>query len=134
MPHFFNPNLHKLKIKEFFKRARLEQFNFDIAKKEGLCIMLLDQLTSGVMSLMSVSVEELESIQLMKKVIEFMVKLSAVKNVEYGHTDCEPATDRINIKDVLSLFISLLRKDERKNAKQKAIREHAMNGSLEFIC
>ena len=59
-----------------------------------------------------------------------MVKLSSVKNVDYGHTDCEPSTDRINIKDMLSLFISLMRKDERKNAKQKAIREHEMNGKL----
>ena len=66
----------------------------------------------------------------MKRVIEFIVRLSSVKNVDYGHTDCEPATDRITIKDMLSLFISLLRKDERKNAKQKAIREHQMNGSL----
>lgn len=82
------------------------------------------------MSLMSVSSEEFESIQSMKRVIEFIVRLSSVKNVDYGHTDCEPATDRITIKDMLSLFISLLRKDERKNAKQKAIREHQMNGSL----
>ena len=79
---------------------------------------------------MSVSSEEFESIQSMKRVIEFIVRLSSVKNVDYGHTDCEPATDRITIKDMLSLFISLLRKDERKNAKQKAIREHQMNGSL----
>ena len=82
------------------------------------------------MSLMSVSSEEFESIQSMKRVIEFIVRLSSVKNVDYGHTDCEPATDRITIKDMLSLFISLLRKDERKNAKQKAIREHQMNGTL----
>lgn len=79
---------------------------------------------------MSVSSEEFESIQSMKRVIEFIVRLSSVKNVDYGHTDCEPATDRITIKDMLSLFISLLRKDERKNAKQKAIREHQMNGTL----
>ena len=86
------------------------------------------------MSLMSVSNEELESIQSMKKVIEFIARLSSIRNVDYGHTDCEPATDRITIKDMMSLFTSLLRKDERKNAKQKAIREHEMNGSLEFIC
>jgi len=33
----------------------MEKFNFDIANKEGVCVLLLDQLTSGVMGLLSVS-------------------------------------------------------------------------------
>ena len=44
--------------------------------------------------------------------------------MDYGHTDCEPASDKISIKEMLSLFLSLVRKDERKNAKQKAIKEY----------
>ena len=60
----------------------------------------------------------------MKRVIEFIIRLTEIKNVDYGHTDCEPASDKISIKDMLSLFLSLVRKDERKNAKQKAIKEY----------
>ena len=82
------------------------------------------------MSLMTVSTDELETVAMMRKVVEFVVKLSSVKNVSYGLSDSEPPTDRISIKDMLSLFISLMRKAERKNAKQKAIREHGMKGNL----
>ena len=76
------------------------------------------------MSLMSVSVDEYDSIMIMKKVIEFIIRQTEIKNVDYGHTDCEPASDKISIKEMLSLFLSLVRKDERKNAKQKAIKEY----------
>ena len=73
---------------------------------------------------MSVSLEEYDSILTMKKVMEFIIRQTDIKNVDYGHTDCEPASDKISIKDMLSLFLSLVRKDERKNAKQKAIKEY----------
>ena len=86
--------------------------------------MLLDQLTSGTMSMMAVSGVPFQSITLLKRVVEFIVRLSEVKNVNYGRTDSEPSTDRILIKDVLSLFISLVRKDERSDAKKKAIRQY----------
>ena len=68
--------------------------------------------------------EEYDSILTMKKVMEFIIRQTDIKNVDYGHTDCEPASDKISIKDMLSLFLSLVRKDERKNAKQKAIKEY----------
>jgi len=48
-------NLAKIKIKDFFKEARLEQFNFDIGNKEGICVILLDQMASGVIGLLAVS-------------------------------------------------------------------------------
>lgn len=133
LPHFFNPNLHKLKIKQFFKQARIERFNFDVGNKEGLCILLLDQLTSGTMSMMAVSALPYNAISLMKRVVEFIVRLSSVKNVEYGRTESLPSSDRIPIKDVLSLFISLVRKDERSDAKAKAIRKYENQKDLEFI-
>lgn len=33
VPHFFNQNMFKIKIKDFFKQARIERFNFDIGNK-----------------------------------------------------------------------------------------------------
>lgn len=44
----------KVKVKEFFKQARMQMFNFDVGNKIGLCILLLDQLTSGVLGLLAV--------------------------------------------------------------------------------
>lgn len=87
IPHFFNQNMFKIKIKQFFKQARIERFNFDIGNKEGLCIMLLDTLSSGTMSIMSVTRSELEGVTLLKNILEFIVKMSEVKNVCYGKTD-----------------------------------------------
>ena len=95
--------------------------------------MLLDQLTSGTMSMMAVSGIQFQAVSLLKRVVQFIVRLSAVKNVDYGRTDTEPSTDRISIKDVLSLFISIVRKDERVDAKKKAIRHHENKKDLEFI-
>ena len=48
-------NLGRVKIKDFFRAARLEQFNFDVGTKEGVCVTLLDQLASGVVGLLSVA-------------------------------------------------------------------------------
>jgi hypothetical protein len=31
-----------VKIKEFFKQAKIEKFYFDIGNKEGICVLLLD--------------------------------------------------------------------------------------------
>ena len=49
--------------------------------------MLLDQLTSGTMSMMAVSPTPFEGIALLKRMMEFIVRISAVKNVDYGRTD-----------------------------------------------
>jgi hypothetical protein len=55
VPHFLNKNFSRINIKEFFKQARIEEFNFDIAQKSGVCMMLFDELASGEMGLMAVS-------------------------------------------------------------------------------
>lgn len=55
VPHLFHRNLGRVKIKDFFRGARLEQFNFDIGNREGVCVTLLDQLASGVLGLLSVA-------------------------------------------------------------------------------
>ena len=102
--------MFKIKIKQFFKQARIERFNFDVGNKEGLCIMLLDALTSGTMSMMAVSKNDQEAITLLKNVLDFIVKMSDVKNVTYGKTDCEPSTDRILLKDMMNLFLTMVRK------------------------
>lgn len=73
--------------------------------------MLLDSLTSGTMSMMAVTKYEHQAILLLKNVLEFIVKMSDVKNVTYGKTDSEPSTDRILIKDMLNLFMTMVRKD-----------------------
>lgn len=102
--------MFKIKIRQFFKQARVERFNFDIGNKEGLCIMLLDALTSGTMSLMAVSRDIHEAITLTRSVLDFIVKMSDVKNVTYGKTDCEPSSDRILLKDMMNLFLTMARK------------------------
>lgn len=73
--------------------------------------MLLDSLTSGTMSMMAVTKYEQQAISLLKNVLQFIVKMSDVKNVTYGKTDSEPSTDRILIKDMLNLFMTMVRKD-----------------------
>lgn len=73
--------------------------------------MLLDSLTSGTMSMMAVSKSFNEGVNLLKNVLEFIIRLSDIKNVGYGRTDSEPSTDRILIKDMLNLFMSMVRKD-----------------------
>jgi hypothetical protein len=73
--------------------------------------MLLDALTSGTMSMMAVSRSDYETVNLLKNVLDFIVKLSDIKNVTYGKTDCEPSTDRILIKDMMNLFLTMVRKD-----------------------
>lgn len=49
--------------------------------------MLLDTLTSGTMSMMSVTKNEFEGVNLLKNILEFIVKMSDVKNVSYGKSD-----------------------------------------------
>jgi hypothetical protein len=79
--------------------------------------MLLDSLTSGTMSMMAVSRNDQEAINLLKNVLDFIVRMSDVRNVTYGKTDSEPSTDRILVKDMLNLFLSMVRRDEKSNAK-----------------
>ena len=55
IPQMFHPNLGRVKIKDFFKAARLEQFNFDMGNHQGICVTLLDQLASGGLGMLSVA-------------------------------------------------------------------------------
>lgn len=50
--------------------------------------------------------------------------MSDVKNVSYGKTESEPSTDRILIKDMLNLFLSKLRREDRAQSKVKAIKQY----------
>jgi hypothetical protein len=69
------------------------------------------------MSMMAVSRNDQEAINLLKNVLDFIVRMSDVRNVTYGKTDSEPSTDRILVKDMLNLFLSMVRRDEKSNAK-----------------
>ena len=71
-------------MKEFFKQARLEQFNFDIANRDGICVMLLDQLGSGLLGLLAVSASRQQANETIKRMLDFISKISSVKNVDYG--------------------------------------------------
>lgn len=85
------------------------------------------------MSMMSVGKTENETANLIKNVLQFIARISCVKNVSYGRTDCEPSSDKILLKDMLNLFMTIMRKDERSNAKAKAIKQFENNQKLELI-
>ncbi len=87
VPHLHHRNLSKVKVKEFFKQARLEQFNFDIGNREGMCVMLLDQLASGLLGLLAVSPSRNQASELVKRMLDFITRISEVKNVEYGRSE-----------------------------------------------
>ena len=76
--------MEKVRVKEFFKQARLEQFNFDIANRDGICVMLLDQLGSGLLGLLAVSASRQQANETIKRMLDFISKISSVKNVDYG--------------------------------------------------
>lgn len=59
--------------------------------------------------------------------------MSDVKNVSYGKTDSQPSTDRILVKDMLNLFLTMVRKDDKTNAKAKAVKQFENNQNLDFI-
>lgn len=42
-------------MKTFFKMARLEGISFDLQGKQGVCMLLVDQLCSGVLGLLAIS-------------------------------------------------------------------------------
>jgi hypothetical protein len=107
VPHFLNKNFSRINIKEFFKQARIEEFNFDIAQKNGVCMMLFDELASGEMGLMAVSENREESVEKLKKVLEFIARITQVKNVSYGKSELEPSTDALLITDIISRFLTL---------------------------
>jgi hypothetical protein len=62
--------------------------------------------------------------------LDFVSKISSVKNVDYGRTEQGGSSDTITLKDVHSIFTGLLRKGVRKNAKQRAIKEHELSRNL----
>jgi hypothetical protein len=58
IPYIHHDNLNTVKMKTFFKNARLENVNYDIQNKEGICILLVDQLSSGVLGLLAINREK----------------------------------------------------------------------------
>jgi len=56
--------------------------------------------------------------------LDFVSKVSSVKSVDYGRTEQGGSSDTITLKDVHSIFTGFMRKGMRKNAKQRAVREH----------
>lgn len=102
----------------------MEQFNFDIANRDGICVMLLDQLGSGLLGLLAVSSTRQIASETIKRMLDFVSRISSVKNVEYGRNELEGSSDVITLKDVLSTFAGFARKGLRKHAKQRAIRHY----------
>ena len=98
VPHLANPNLSSIKIPVFFKQARIENQNFDIENRIGVCMLLLDSLMCGTMSFLSVGEDHPHSLNLLASLIEFVVRVSNVKSGDYGRGDSEPSTDRIHVK------------------------------------
>ena len=65
--------------------------------------------------------------------LDFISRISAVKNVDYGKNELAGSSDVITLKDVLSTFAGFARRGMRKNAKQRAIRQYEQNRPLELI-
>jgi hypothetical protein len=72
---------------------------------------------------MAVGSGEQETLTQIKNVLEFMARISVLKNVNYGRNECEPSTDKILFKDMLNLFMTMVRKDQRIGSKAKALKE-----------
>lgn len=87
-------------------------------------------MASGLLGLLSVSASREISFQSIKRMLDFISRVSSVKNVEYGKTELSGSSDVTTLKDVLSVFAGYARKGARKNAKQKAIRHFEMNRNL----
>lgn len=128
-----NRNLHKIKIKEFFKQARIEEFNFDIAQKHGICMLLFDELTSGEMGLMVVCENKEWGIEKLKKVLDFIARITNVKNISYGKSELEPSTDAVLVSDVISKFLTMERREKRKDAKKRALEKNMKMQDLDII-
>lgn len=54
MPFVYHEQLTSVKMKTFFKMARLEGISYDIQGKKGICMVLVDQLSSGVLGVLVV--------------------------------------------------------------------------------
>lgn len=48
--------------------------------------MLLDQMTSGIIGLLSVAESRDQTTERLKKMLDFISKISSVKNVDYGRS------------------------------------------------
>lgn len=94
---------------------------------------MLDQLASGLLGLLTCSPSRNEAFEVTKRMLDFISRISAVKNVEYGKSELDGSSDVTTLKDVLSTFAGFARKGARKNAKQKAIRHFEMNRNLELL-
>lgn len=92
--------------------------------------MLLDQMTSGIIGLLSVAESRDQTTERLKKMLDFISKISSVKNVDYGRSQLESSADGVSLKDVLSVFTGMVRKGIRHNAKQKAIKKYENSQNL----
>ena len=93
-------------------------------------MLLLDQLGSGMLGLLAVSSSRQEANEKVKKMLDFISKISSVKSVDYGRSELEGSSDVATLKDVSSAFAGFARRGLRKNAKQRAIRQYEMNRPL----
>jgi hypothetical protein len=91
-----------------------------VGNKEGVCVTLLDQLASGVLGLLSVAENRERATERLKRMLDFISKISAVKSVEYGRSD--GGSEGVSLKDVQSLFTGIVRKGARKDAKARAVK------------
>lgn len=55
--------------------------------------------------------------------LEFIARITQVKNGVYGKSELEPSTDALLITDVASKFLTLERKEKKKDAKKKALQQ-----------
>lgn len=101
-----------------------------MANKEGVCVTLLDQLASGVIGLLAVAENREKVVERLKKMLDFISKISVVKNVEYGKSELGSSNDGISLKDVQSLFTGMVRKGVRKDAKARAVKAFEMKQNL----
>ena len=55
LPILYHPGLEVHKYKDLFNKCRKENISFDIERKTGTLVLLLDEIKSGIVSLITIS-------------------------------------------------------------------------------
>ena len=74
VPGFYHPGLAALKYSSFFKLCRLHGIAFDLAKRRGPVLLLVDSLASGVVGAVTEGANKLDALRLCHKFLTFVRK------------------------------------------------------------
>lgn len=80
-------------MKNFFKMARLEGISYDLQEKKGICMLLVDQLSSGVLGLLSIHRDFEENVDELYRAVSFVSKQAKTPVLKYGTSDSSSRSD-----------------------------------------